>query len=251
MMIRRLFTCIIIVLLAIYSGATSNSGEKSSKSELSQADQHILHAAAQGLLSEIKNAVNQGANIDVTDEKAGASPLMWAAKHGYIDIVKYLLSKKANLNIRSKDRQQSAIMWAAYSGHLPIINLLIAAGADPEEENYRGDTPLSLAAFMGHEDIVDRLIKLDADVDFQTKQIEFSALHFAAFKGHVGVVKRLLKAGAGAGDRPEIERIAVVPIPRHGLGEGIRFGARGLRPGHGFREGIGFGLRGRGRVSRA
>eukprot|EP01031_Cornospumella_fuschlensis_P035436 gene35436-42952_t len=197
-MISKFILLIFIVIICFSQGISPKPAKESSKSQLSQADQHILHAAAQGLLSEVKNAVNQGANIDVADENSGVTPLMWAAKHGYADIVKYLLSKKAKLTARSTDRQQSALMWAVYSGNLDIFNLIIKAGGDPEEENYRGDTPLALAAYMGHSALVSRLIKLEVDADFQTKQNDFSALHFASYKGHVDVVRMLLQAGARA-----------------------------------------------------
>ncbi|XP_030456844.2 ankyrin repeat-containing protein ITN1-like [Syzygium oleosum] len=61
---------------------------------------------------------------------------------------------------------------------------------------YYNETPLHIAAMLGHEKFVDEILdrnpKLAGELDSQ----KFSPLHLAAAKGHLGVVKKLLTVNA-------------------------------------------------------
>jgi hypothetical protein len=54
--------------------------------------------------------------------------------------------------------------WAVISNSLPCLNVCLAAGMEVDAENGDGITPLMLAAAMGHEDIVLRLLAKGASV---------------------------------------------------------------------------------------
>ena len=61
--------------------------------------------------------------------------------------------------------------------------------------NQDGSTALHYAAYSGHEEVVGRLIDMNANVDAVDKSGN-TALHDAAFQGHKAVVDQLLGSGA-------------------------------------------------------
>ena len=153
--------------------------------------------------------------------------LRTAAQNGNVEIVKKLL-EKAKANLFSTDEHGStALHLAAERGNLPVVTTLldkIKAGLLPEEcssttagesrhlpevttlerksasvalnrTNKTGDTPLSLAAWKGHPEIVDELLKSHADPDIADSG-NVTPLNSAAWSGHYKVVELLLNAKA-------------------------------------------------------
>jgi hypothetical protein len=57
----------------------------------------------------------------------------------------------------------SLVMLASYYGHSEIVDLLLARGADPNQENHKGQTPLAGAVFKGKVEIVRALLAAGAD----------------------------------------------------------------------------------------
>ena len=98
------------------------------------------------------------------------------------------------------------ICKACREGDLERVRQLIQDGQDVNRDDNRyGDTPLMLAAFNGHDQMVHELIRAGADVNGKNnyKQI---ALHFASWEGHSSVVKTLTEAGASLNEQNEWER---------------------------------------------
>lgn len=46
-------------------------------------------------------------------------------------------------------------MLAAYHGHAPLVKLLLQHGADPNNLNDRGQSPLAGAVFKGEVDVIE------------------------------------------------------------------------------------------------
>jgi uncharacterized protein len=57
----------------------------------------------------------------------------------------------------------SLVMLAAYYGQAETVELLLARGADPNQENFKGQTPLAGAVFKGKAEIVQALLAAGAD----------------------------------------------------------------------------------------
>lgn len=85
-------------------------------------------------------------------------------------IKKLLLSKsrqEAQININCKGKSKSNLGWtplhlACYFGHKDVVEELLRAGADVNLPNNIGDTPLHKAAFTGRKEVVMLLLHYDA-----------------------------------------------------------------------------------------
>jgi len=89
-------------------------------------------------------------------------------------------------------QEEHATLWEAIDAGSPrSVKALIAAGADVNEKNEDGLTPLIKAAFGGHTEIVKLLLAKKPDIDSNPGG---TALMTAAFHGHVETVKTLLDA---------------------------------------------------------
>jgi serine/threonine-protein phosphatase 6 regulatory ankyrin repeat subunit B len=75
------------------------------------------------------------------------------------------------------------------------IELLLANGADPNERDEKGDTPLQTALFLGDEDSARRLIAHGCDVNIRNNAGS-TALHLATADGRGELVALLLAKGA-------------------------------------------------------
>lgn len=73
----------------------------------------MLVAAGSGDLSRVKELVESGADINVTDSEAGATALHKACQGGHLDIVKYLLENGIQINAT-----------IASTGHTPLMDAI-------------------------------------------------------------------------------------------------------------------------------
>ena len=65
---------------------------------------------------------------------------------------------------------RTALHWACWSGHGHIVSLLLASGgADPNEQNYDGNTPLTYACLTGRKELALLLVKAGADINLVNK----------------------------------------------------------------------------------
>ncbi len=87
-------------------------------------------------------------------------------------------------------RRQQVLVHAAAKGHLPLIRVAVACGADPSS-NLTGTYPLYAAAWAGHADAAELLLRYGADVN-ATEPSGATALMAAAGQGVDAVVRLLL-----------------------------------------------------------
>lgn len=79
---------------------------------------------------------------------------------------------------------------AVWNNDIDMINLFLKYGASVNQKNKAGETPLSIAAFKGHKNLVEYLISKGAKVNLN--EPNWSPLHYAAFNGHNDLVNLLL-----------------------------------------------------------
>ena len=96
------------------------------------------------------------------------------------------------MNVKDDWRGYTPLHLAAYSGHIEIARLLLQNGAEVNvmRNNY-GITPLHWAALNGHVDILHLLVENGVDLEAQSS-CGSRALHFAADEGHLPFIQELI-----------------------------------------------------------
>jgi ankyrin repeat protein len=144
-----------------------------------------LHLAIKsGYLLIIEMLLKYGADIE-SPNLLGYTPLMIAIECFNTEIAKYLIKQGANINAQNSDGFTPLMLATEYKSN--IVELL-EYGSDVSKA-------LHVAAFHGHTDLVERFLKLGAEVD--SRSIEgYTALHLAAVQRRFLVARILLDSGA-------------------------------------------------------
>jgi ankyrin repeat protein len=108
--------------------------------------------------------------------------LIAATKAVEEDRVRELLELGANVAETDGQLGRSALFWAASIGSIHIIGLLYSAGADLEQSDKQGETPLVAAAMNGRSAVCYRLLQLGANPTAKTLAGE-TALDHARRRG--------------------------------------------------------------------
>ena len=121
--------------------------------------------------------------------------LVQASKCGDLATVKYLVEERKVDPRNCKDTSgydDTPLHLASYTGHIDIVKYLIEGmGCDVACRNKLGNTPLHAAAFKGALDIVQYLI-VERGCDPMIRSLTgLTPLHFACQQGHLNVVKYL------------------------------------------------------------
>ncbi|XP_017276709.1 ankyrin repeat domain-containing protein 50 [Kryptolebias marmoratus] len=169
-----------------------------------------LRAAAWGGHEEIVlTLLDYGAQINKTDSK-GCTPLIAAAYMGHHETVEILLDRNAEVDLADRDGRTALSVVAlcvptaaGIKSFGEVAGLLLERGADPGHRDHDGMTPLLLAAYEGHEDVVELLLEAGADLDETagpdgsvSAAAAVTPLLAAAAMGHMKTVSKLLFWGA-------------------------------------------------------
>jgi len=127
------------------------------------------------------------------DEQEQAKTLHDAARDGDIDQLQLLLSKGANVNEKNR-MGWTPLHTAIRNSRLALIEPLIAKGADINAADNRGQTPLMAAIYIGQKDAVELLIAKGADVNVMGGSD--NALSLAKKRRNTEIVDLLVKHGA-------------------------------------------------------
>ncbi|KAM0338385.1 hypothetical protein ACHAPU_011340 [Fusarium lateritium] len=100
-------------------------------------------------------------------------------------------TKVQNLN-KADSHGWTPLHWAVSMGHNDIVEILLRSGASPDLPDLAGWTPTFWAAFKGHADIIEMLWQYDI-APFRCDIKGLTPLHWAISTGQTEIVKRLLK----------------------------------------------------------
>ena len=181
-----------------------------------------LHVAARiGHHEAVELLIRYGADVNTKLLITNETPLHLAVAHGYVEVVKCLVDG-SDASAKALELYENIVQQSYYkawsddilSGHCKShrhvweINTRSLAETDMEEllswsttcvdiriRDIRGRTPLHLAAFHGHEAIVQLLLESGASREAQDNE-GLTALQLAVAYGHSMVVKVLMVAGA-------------------------------------------------------
>jgi len=118
----------------------------------------LHYASSMGRLEVVKCLVEQGkANVEATEEYGGTS-LHKASDYGHLEVVKYLVEQgKANVEATDDD-ERTALHKASLSGQLEVVKYLVEQGkANVEATDRYGRTTLKLAKTKGRSKVVEYL----------------------------------------------------------------------------------------------
>ena len=155
------------------------------------------------------------------DEQEQAQTLHDAARNGDIDQVQLLLSQGANVNEKNR-MGWTPLHTAVQNRRLALIEPLIAKGADINATNNRGQTPLMAAVYIGQKDAVELLIAKGADINIIGGGD--NALSLAKKRRNTEIADLLVKHGA---KEPSLEDL---------MGDRYYGDMGGLNPYPGYQE---------------
>ncbi|CAE7370189.1 mask, partial [Symbiodinium sp. KB8] len=140
---------------------------------------------------------------DITTE--ARDQLVIAAGDGSVSQVEEMLRKPQDANWANAFGQTPLVV-AADLGHLEVAALLLEAKADPDllgsaEGDGEQQTPLYLASTEGHLEIVHLLLEANADHGILSGSHERTALYQASWHGHLEVARALLDFGAAVNQK--------------------------------------------------
>lgn len=123
--------------------------------------------------------ISKGADINAEDdckETPLSAALEGSGKFHYPEVAKLLISKGANVNYKTfSDKNclysgETSLTTIVGMGDIEIVKLLLEKGADPNEKNSRGETPLFIVtATVWNTEIAKLLISNGADVNVRVK----------------------------------------------------------------------------------
>ncbi|XP_048841747.1 ankyrin repeat domain-containing protein 6b isoform X2 [Brienomyrus brachyistius] len=130
----------------------------------------------------------QDAAVQVLSER-----LLVASHKGQADNVVQLINKGAKVAVTKYGR--TPLHLAAYKGHLEVVRILLKAGCDLDIQDDGDQTALHRAAVVGNSDIIATLVQEGCALDRQDKDGN-TALHEVSWHGFSQAAKQLVKAGA-------------------------------------------------------
>ena len=137
----------------------------------------------------VKHKANVNAKTDSDD-----TPLTLAAINKHDNVVNALLSNSQCLvDAKGQDRLYTALHYSCRYGHVDLARTLVNHKANVNVKTDSGDTPLTLAARHGHNNVVHVLLSDSQCLVDAKGQDGYTALHYSCGYGHVDIVWTLVK----------------------------------------------------------
>ena len=113
----------------------------------------------------VENAFQRISSSAPSPRQFSSANIWSAVKHGDLEALEVHLSNGADLNAQDPEAGLTVLSWAALAGKVEIVEYLIRAEADVNGKNREGTTPLHEAGFMGQDEIAAVLLQNGADME--------------------------------------------------------------------------------------
>lgn len=191
--------------------------EKQLINKLNPDAKSALHLAVERNLEEVvKLLCRNNAMVDAGDGN-NSTPLLYAAENGHTAIAELLLSCGAALS-HLNSKGEGFLHGCARHGHLPLVDLYIAKKGDVNRHAGEALPPFFLALIGGRYEIVERLLRNGARIDFLARN-QTGALAYACIGGNPRVVALLLEFGCYAGAKNRSQHTPIMFAAYHGKTE--------------------------------
>jgi ankyrin repeat protein len=152
-----------------------------------------LHHASRNASVEAALYLLDCGSDPTTRDSQNHTPFSLAVQAGCVEIAEVLAERLQSFHEVDMERNLSILHRACTHGMHKVVARLVSIGADPNSTNIRGETPIMVAAGVGHVETVKVLIKEHVVIGFKMPD-GTTALHVAAQFGHVGVLELLFTA---------------------------------------------------------
>ncbi|KAI9147007.1 Vegetative incompatibility protein [Paramyrothecium foliicola] len=143
----------------------------------------LVIACRYGHFDIVSALLDVGADATKADDD-GYAPILEASKWRYTNIVDLLLKTASNPQelLKHTGGQKSnftALQYACYYGHLEIVEVLLRYGANVDEPDVDGLTPLHNASRRGYKELVELISERSTNIHAADNE-GWTALHFAS-----------------------------------------------------------------------
>lgn len=118
----------------------------------------------QGRLAAVHRLIREGADPSLKDGQ-GFNALHLAVHSSQALLVLYLLYLDMDVDVADNVGGHTPLMWAAYQGHAQSVDLLLRFGANIAITDHAQLTPLHWAAVRGNKMCIRKLLEYGADVN--------------------------------------------------------------------------------------
>ncbi|XP_059199376.1 ankyrin repeat domain-containing protein 50 [Centropristis striata] len=159
--------------------------------------------------------MRRGADTDVRD--AEGRPLLYLlVLENRLEKVT-LLIEKGGVPLESRDSEgRTALHVASWQGCVEMVDLLLRHGANPNAQDAEGRPPMHSVAWTGHAEVGRHLLETSGiSIDLACHQ-RATALSIAAQVGHANIVAMLLERGANPNHIDKYGRSPIKVAGKHG-----------------------------------
>lgn len=170
---------------------------------------NLIQVIDSGYLSQIRTFIDENPSIDINTDRNYDEPISSihrAIALNYVNVIALLLEKGVNVNSLDSGGY-TPLYKAAMHGNVEIVNLLIKHNANINQKS-NGWTALHIAAKRGFTETVRLLLKRGAYVNAEDSIGEI-ALHNAAACGHFKIVRILLASKTAINKRSLVGRTPI------------------------------------------
>ena len=142
----------------------------------------------------VKELINMGADLEVTDNEYAATALMWAAENDSMKMTAALIAAGARIDFQNINGE-TALMKAARYIHPEIVSYLVGHGANLDLQDNRGQTALMLSGGRERFSIANQMAAAGANLNLQDGY-SWTVLMMASEFGYIKAIKMFIKHGA-------------------------------------------------------